>query len=72
MDFNWGNIGSVLNGVGSAYGAYQQNKMSKKIFNMQRKIYDEEEARRKKNQARIDLGASANLGFSSATPKIVY
>ncbi len=53
--------GSILGGVGNAYGAYSQGKAAKEILDLQKLDVAEEKARKKKTQARLDLAAE-NLG----------
>lgn len=53
--------GSILGGVGGAYGAYKQGKVADKLVGMQERDYQDEKKRKKETQARIDLAAQ-NLG----------
>jgi len=53
--------GSVLGGVGSAYGAYKQGKVAEDLVNLQKQDYKDEKERKKRTQARLDL-ASEKLG----------
>ena len=54
--------GSALQGLGSIYGAYNQSKMSKKLFNLQKGYLDDEKRRKKRSQARLDYASSNYLG----------
>lgn len=65
MAFNWAGLGSVLQGAGSLYGAYNQQKMGKKLFNLQENFLKKEEKRKKRSQARLDLAAQETLGHRS-------
>lgn len=53
--------GSILGGVGSAYGAYKQGKVAEDLAGLQKDDYYEEKKRKKETQARLDLAAE-NLG----------
>ena len=62
MAMDWGSvIGAGLQGVGSLYGAYNQKKMSDKLFKLQKLSYrdaikERENARRFRARARIKYG----------------
>jgi len=57
-----GGWGSALSGIGALYGAYNQNKISKKLFRLQQNALDEEKARKKRSQARLDYASANYLG----------
>jgi hypothetical protein len=59
---NLSGIGNVIGGLGSAYGAYSQGKMAKELLKLQKMDWREEKDRKKKSQARLDLGASRAFG----------
>ena len=65
MAFNWAGLGSVLQGAGSLYGAYNQQQIGKKLYNLQKSFLDEERKRKKRSQARLDLAAQETLGHRS-------
>lgn len=65
MAFNWAGLGSVLQGAGSIYGAFNQQKMGKKLFDLQNNFLNEEQKRKKRSQARLDLAAQETLGHRS-------
>lgn len=65
MAFNWAGLGSVLQGAGSIYGAYTQQKIGKKLFDLQNNFLNEEQKRKKRSQARLDLAAQETLGHRS-------
>jgi len=60
-------LGSILGGVGGAYGAYTQGKAAKEILKLQKDDYYEEKKRKKETQARLDIAAQ-QLGNTSAYP----
>jgi len=47
-------IGSLIGGVGGAYGAIEQSKQAKALLNLQKSAYDDERERQKKAQLAID------------------
>lgn len=49
--------GSILGGVGGAYGAYKQGKVADELLKMQKADYYDEKKRKETTQARIDLAA---------------
>jgi len=53
--------GSILGGVGGAYGAYKQGKAAEDLLKLQKTDLAEEKERKRKTQARLDLSAE-NLG----------
>lgn len=53
--------GSILSGVGSAYGAYKQGKVAGDLVKLQKQDYQDEKDRKKRTQTRLDLAAE-NLG----------
>lgn len=59
---NYAAIGSILQGAGSLYGAYNQNKMSKKIFNLQKSYLDDEKKRKKRSQANLNAASASVFG----------
>ena len=60
MDFSA--IGSLVGGLAQGYGALQQSRLAKALLKLQKQDYEDEKARRKKAQARLDL--SADRAFS--------
>lgn len=68
--FNYAALGSILQGAGSIYGAYNQNKMSKKMFNLQKGYLDDEKKRKKRSQARLDYAANTSLGHRDDSARI--
>jgi len=51
--------GSILGGVGGAYGTYKQGKAADELVNLQKQDYTDEKDRKKKSQARLDLAAES-------------
>ena len=70
MAFNYAALGSFLQGAGSIYGAYNQNKMSNKMFKLQKAFLDDEKRRKKRSQARLDTAASSNLGHRDDSARL--
>lgn len=58
--------GSILGGLGSAYGSYKQGKMADELVKLQKQDYYDEKKRKKKTQARLDLAAHNLSGGSTA------
>ena len=63
--------GSILGGVGGAYGAYKQGKVADDMYKLQLGDYNDEKDRQKKTQSNID-SASRNLGVDHRydTPRL--
>ena len=66
----WQGIGSVLQGAGSLYGAYAQNKNSKKLFNLQKSYLDDEKKRKKRDQTRLEESANTYLGHKDNNARL--
>jgi len=54
----WGNL---LSGGAAAYGAYKQGQAANKIAKLQLRDYEDEKARKKRTQGRIDTAYAARL-----------
>ncbi len=59
---NIGRIGSVIGGVGQAYGAVQQSKMANKMYDLQKSSLDREIGKENQAQANMDLAISDVYG----------
>jgi hypothetical protein len=70
--FNWAGAGSILQGAGAIYGAYNTNKMSKKLYNLQKSFYKDEQKRKKKSQARLDYASSSIFGHRDDNARLPY
>jgi len=70
MAFNYAALGSILQGAGSFYGALKQDKMSQKLYNLQKSFLDDEKRRKKRSQARLDTAASSNLGHRDDSARL--
>ena len=56
-------VGGIVGGVGSAYGAYQQGKMNKKIYNLNLDMYNQQKKRQQQQDQNFNLGfVGANGG----------
>ena len=65
--------GSILGGLGSAYGSYKQGKMADELVKLQKQDYLDEKNRKKKTQARLDLAAhnlSSGANTNSTAPTL--
>ena len=62
MAFNLDALGSVLQGAGSIYGAWNQKKMGDEMLSMQKDFVNEEKKRKKKSQARLDYATASAYG----------
>ena len=62
MAFDMGALGNVVSGLAQGYGAYQQSKMANKLFKLQKQDYEDEKKRKKRSQARLNLGAERAFG----------
>jgi len=61
MAFNYAGLGSVLQGAGAIYGAYNQKKTADRLYKMQLNEYKDEKKRKKRSQARLDYAADHYL-----------
>ena len=74
--FNLGSLGSLsgwgsaMQGVGSLYGAYNQNKMSNKLYSLQKDYLKKEDDRKKRSQARLDYAGANYLGHKDDNAKL--
>lgn len=59
---NIGKIGSLVGGVGQAYGAVQQSKMANKMYDLQKSSLDREIGKENQAQANMDLAISNVYG----------
>lgn len=52
-------LGTVVGGLGTAYGAYTQNNMANKMFNLQKDAYDRSVSKENQSQMNLDNAVSS-------------
>lgn len=62
---NMRNAGSLIGGLGSAYGAYTQADMAKKMIDLQKADYNRQKKRQEEAEDALALGF-ANSGFGQS------
>lgn len=78
-EFNWfgkdgffgniGQVGSLVGGIGQAYGNIEQSKAAKQMLNLQKDSYNDEKKRRAKTQLNLD-GSFQNLTPITTAPSL--
>jgi len=68
--FNWSALGSGLQGIGALYGAFNQNKIANRLYNLQKNAWVEEKNRKKRSQGRLDYASENYLTHRDNTPRL--
>jgi len=62
MGSGWSGLGSLIGGIGGAYGAWQQGKAAQGLLDLQKKNYYREVEKEKKAQDGLDTALNASFG----------
>lgn len=54
-------LGGALGAAGNIYGAYNQNKMARKFYNLQKSDYDRQKRRQKQSENAFNQGFLVDL-----------